>query len=268
MLNPDLPKSSTKSSTEAAPGSNQRVPDVRDIIDYADGIGELARINGADWNVEIGVLAEIFAHSNPGRAPAVLFDNIKGYPAGMRIVSGLHNSCRRLAYAFGFPAADTPTPLVKAYRDRMREDFRLIPPVAVTDGPVLENIDRDQAVDLFKFPVPLIHAKDGGRYIGTYCVVIMRDPETGWVNLGTYRTVAHDRNSAGIWMSPGKHGRLIREKYFARKEPCPVLICCDWETNTSWLPGGIGAAVAAPAYWPSARSAAARAESTSYSTFT
>ena len=65
--------------------------------------------------------------------------------------------------------------------------------MTVKDGPILENIDRDDAVDLFKFPVPMIHEKDGGRYIGTYCVVIMQDPDTGWVNLGTYRVVAHDK---------------------------------------------------------------------------
>jgi UbiD family decarboxylase len=217
MLNPE---------TRADAGTNERMPDVRDIVEHAASIGELARLDGADWNLEIGVLAEIFAHSNPGHAPAVLFDRIKGYPPGMRIVSGLHNSCRRLAFSFGFPGANEPTVLVKAYRDRMKGGFRLIPPAEVRSGPVLDNIDRDAAVDLFKFPVPMIHAKDGGRYIGTYCVVIMRDPDTGWVNLGTYRVVAHDRNTAGIWISPGKHGRLIREKYFARKQPCPVLVCC------------------------------------------
>ena len=161
MLNPEPRAASDR--------SNEREPDVRDIIDYADRIGELARINGADWDLEIGVLAEIFAHSNPGRAPAVLFDQIKGYPAGMRIVSGLHNTCRRLAYSFGFEATDDPTVLVKAYRDRMKGGFTLIPPVAVADGPLMENVDRDEAVDLFKFPVPMIHEKDGGRYIGTYC---------------------------------------------------------------------------------------------------
>ena len=187
---------------------------MRDIVDYADRIGQLARIDGADWNIEIGVLAEIFAHSNPGRSPAVLFDRIKDYPPGMRIVSGLHNSCRRVAFSFGFPDSDDPTTIVKAYRDRMKNDFKLIPPVSVTSGPILENVDRDDAVDLFKFPVPMIHEKDGGRYIGTYCVVIMQDPDTGWVNLGTYRTVAHDKQNAGVWISPGKHGRLIREKYF------------------------------------------------------
>src|SRR4051812_43671400 len=177
MLNPE--------THAARDGSNERTPDVRDIVEHADSIGQLARINGADWNIEIGVLAEIFAHSSPGRSPAVLFDQIKGYPPGMRIVSGLHNSCRPLAYSFCFPDSDDATTIVKAYRDRMKNDFRLIPPVADDAGPVLENIDRDDAVDLFKFPVPMIHEKDGGRYIGTYCVIIMRDPDTGWVNLGT-----------------------------------------------------------------------------------
>src|SRR4029077_7974809 len=125
----------------ARDGANERVPDVRDIIDHADSIGQLARLDGADWNIEIGVLAEIFAHSSPGRSPAVLFDNIKGYPAGMRIVSGLHNSCRRVAYSFGFTDTDDPTVLVKDYRDRMKNNFKLIPPVMVKDGPILDNID-------------------------------------------------------------------------------------------------------------------------------
>ena len=78
MLNPE--------TQVAREGSNERTPDVRDIVDYADSIGQLARINGADWNLEIGVLAEIFAHSSPGRSPAVLFDNIKEYPKGFRVL--------------------------------------------------------------------------------------------------------------------------------------------------------------------------------------
>src|SRR4029079_596099 len=52
MLNPDI--------QESRSGSNERLPDVRDIVDYADSIGQLARIDGADWDIEIGVLAEIF----------------------------------------------------------------------------------------------------------------------------------------------------------------------------------------------------------------
>jgi 4-hydroxy-3-polyprenylbenzoate decarboxylase len=36
----------------------------------------------------------------------------------------------------------------------------------------------------------------------------------------------HDEKTAGIWISPGKQGRQIRDKYFKQGKPCPVLICC------------------------------------------
>src|SRR5258706_11607526 len=54
----------------------------------------------------------------------------------------------------------------------------------------------------------------------------MRDPDSDWINVGTYRIVAHAKDEVGVWISPGKHGRLIREKYFARGLSCPVLISC------------------------------------------
>jgi 4-hydroxy-3-polyprenylbenzoate decarboxylase len=54
----------------------------------------------------------------------------------------------------------------------------------------------------------------------------MRDPDSNWVNAGTYRVQVHDRDTVGIYISPGKHGRQIREKYFERGLPCPVLISC------------------------------------------
>jgi 4-hydroxy-3-polyprenylbenzoate decarboxylase len=85
---------------------------------------------------------------------------------------------------------------------------------------------RDDEVDLLTFPAPFVHEFDGGRYIGTDDAVIMRDPDTGWINAATYRVMVHDRNTAAIWMSPGKHGRMISEKYFAKGESCPVLITC------------------------------------------
>lgn len=203
-----------------------RHEDLRDIIEHADASGQLVHINGADWDLEAGVIAEIVAHSAAGNAPAVLFDNFPGYASGMRIVSGIHNSTRRLAYTLGLPSTDSQMDLVKSYRERMKSEFKFMPPVEVSAGPILENVDRDDDVDIFKFPVPFIHEKDGGRYIGTYDMVIMKDPDSGWVNGGTYRVQVHDKNTVGIWMSPSKHGRMIQEKYFARGEPCPVLICC------------------------------------------
>jgi 3-polyprenyl-4-hydroxybenzoate decarboxylase len=40
----------------------------------------------------------------------------------------------------------------------------------------------------------------------------MRDPEADWVNGGTYRAMVQDKNHVSLWISPGKHGRQIRER--------------------------------------------------------
>jgi len=101
-----------------------------------------------------------------------------------------------------------------------------IPPVVVEDGPVLQNVLKGKDVDVLRFPAPLLHEQDGGRYIGTDDLVIMRDPEQGWVNCGTYRSMVQGPDRVSVWISPGKHGRQIREKYWKRREPCPVLISC------------------------------------------
>ncbi len=96
----------------------------------------------------------------------------------------------------------------------------------VKTGPVMENVLSGDEIDIFRFPIPFVHEHDGGKYLGTEDLVVMKDPDSGWVNAGTYRIMAHAKDEVGIWISPGKHGRYIREKYFARGEPCPVLICC------------------------------------------
>ncbi|MBM3525212.1 MAG: UbiD family decarboxylase, partial [Alphaproteobacteria bacterium] len=187
-------------------------------------VGELKRIEGADWHLEMGAISEMFGAARPDGPPALLFDSIPGYPKGHRVVWGTTNSKRRFALAFGLTEPRSAADCVTAYRDRMKGGFALIPPKEVRTGPILENVDRDDAVDLFKFPIPTVHEKDGGRYLGTQDLVVMRDPDSGWVNIGTYRVQVFDKNTVGLWMSPGKHGRLIRDRYFAKGEPCPVAI--------------------------------------------
>ena len=197
--------------------------DLREWIERVEGIGELLRVDGADWNLEMGSIAEMIYHAKPDNPPAILFENIPGYPKGHRVLSGATNSRQRLALTLGLPKPENPLDVVRAYRKRL-ETFEEIPPREVNTGAVMENVDRDDEVDLLKFPVPFLHELDGGRYFGTGDLVIMRDPESGWVNLGTYRAMVHDKNTLGLWMSPGKHGRHIREKFFKDGKPCPVAI--------------------------------------------
>ena len=97
-----------------------------------------------------------------------------------------------------------------------------IPPKVVKDGPVMENVVEEKDVDILKFPVPQFYPKDGGRYIGTAYALISRDPDNGWVNLGTYRLQVHDGNHTGIQMNPSKHARMHLEKYQKKGEKMPV----------------------------------------------
>ena len=63
--------------------------DLREWLRGVDAFGELRVVEGADWNQEIGAVAELAAQSTP--PPAVLFDKIKDYPAGRRVLTGIHN---------------------------------------------------------------------------------------------------------------------------------------------------------------------------------
>lgn len=200
--------------------------DLRDLLRDFEAMREVARVENADPHLEIAALAETLTMRFPGEEPALLFDRIKDFPAGFRILSGASNSFRRLAHIYGLPTPEKKIDIVTSFKARMAKTPGLIPPKIVSTGPILENIQRDDEVDIFKFPIPFVHEHDGGRYIGTEDLVIMRDPDSDWVNVGTYRIVAHAKNEVGVWISPGKHGRLIREKYFARGKPCPVLISC------------------------------------------
>ncbi len=208
-------------------GGQGPVRDLRDFIARCEAAGELIHVDGADWKEEMGAVAELVNHKR-SNAPAVLFDHVPGYPAGYRLLSGQTNSAKRLALVMNLPEPKDPLHLVRLLRDRMKA-HKPIPPRTVETGPVLENVDRDDAVDLLKFPVPWVHEHDGGRYIGTGDIVIMRDPDSDWINASTYRVQVHSRNTAGIWISPGKHGRQIRDKYFKAGKPCPVLVSCGHE---------------------------------------
>jgi UbiD family decarboxylase len=198
--------------------------DLREFLTRAEAAGELLRIPGVDWNLEMGTLAEIINQQGKS-APAVLFENVPGYPQGFRVLSGATNSMKRVALTLGLPVPGHPLDVVRSYRDRMKVHEPIAPRV-VKSGPILENVLRDDEVNVLKFPVPFLHERDGGRYIGTDDLVIMRDPEEGWVNGATYRVMVQDEKRVGIWISPGKHGRQIREKYFKQGKPCPVLISC------------------------------------------
>lgn len=187
--------------------------------------GELKTVTGVHWDKEMGAMVDmVYRARGSGKAPAILYDEVPGYPKGFRCLYGMMASPRRWAYTLGIDAKNPRSAIayLQEYRARMK-DIPFIPPVYVDRSPLLENVQEGRDIDLFTFPVPVHHELDAGRYIGTACGVITKDPDTGWINCGTYRIQAPEKDVAMCYISPGKHGRLHRDRYFERGQDCPAV---------------------------------------------
>src|SRR5690348_14816126 len=157
------------------PAAGSTFDDLQSFIAASQELDDWRLIDGADWDLEIGALTEATAELIP-EAPLLLFDNIKGYPAGFRVASLALASYRRTALALGLPV-DRPKLELMRLASRKLTQARPIPPEVVAGGPVMDNVFHGDEVDVLRFPVPRYHADDGGRYIGTGDVLINRDPD-------------------------------------------------------------------------------------------
>lgn len=210
--------------------------DLREWLEEVEEMGELQRVEGADWNLEIGNITELCQRKMG--LPALLFDRIKGYPKGYRVLSNSCTSISRIAYSFGLSPKTTALELIKWWKKKFNKLKRL-PPKFVKDGPILENIQKGKKVNVLSFPAPFWNSKDGGRYIGTGSCVILKDPDSDWVNLGVYRSQIFDKKDiASVQISPGKHGAIIIDKYRKRREKCPIAISCGHDI-LFYLIGGL-----------------------------
>lgn len=196
---------------------------IRDLIADCEKQGELVHITEeVDWNLEAGAITRRAvqvggAHRSvkEGGQPAMLFEKIKGYPKGFRILGNMGANKKRAAITFGHPDPDKAT-----WRDLQELCIKgydhPIKPVIVKDGPCKENKAFGDQCNLYKFPVPMIHEGDGGRYFATMSNFNSVDRETGWQNWGTYRGMVHDKRSLGMLLVHGQHGP---DMYYGQYEP-------------------------------------------------
>ncbi len=203
--------------------------DLRGYIEMLEHHGELVHVyDEVDWNLEIGAIIRRIYDLG---APAALFEKIKDYPRGYRVLGApMAHGCQtiysRLALALGLPSMVSYADVMRTYVERKNKPIK---PERVATGPCKEVILKGGEVDLLEFPVPFIHEGDGGRYIGTWNTVVSRDLEEGWVNWGMYRLMVHDRNTAGILIPPIQHMGRMYQKAQALGQPleCAVAIGTD-----------------------------------------
>ena len=198
--------------------------DLREFIQILEDKGELRRVKAeVDWNLEIGAITRRLMDL---KGPAPLFENIKDYPGQSLLACPFGPSkplLGRLALALGLDRDIHPLEMVRIAQDRLK----LIKPVLVADAPCRENIQKGEDINVLKFPVPFIHGTDGGRYIGTWCIVITKDKARGWTNWGVYRVMVQNEKivSMNFEMRAKQHGSQMFERHLKdRKEPYEIAI--------------------------------------------
>jgi UbiD family decarboxylase len=207
-----------------------------EFIAAAEAINDVQVIRGASRELDIGCLTELYAERD---GPLLLFEQVQDCLDSVRLASNVTINHRRFALALGFPVDAHPVALVQLVRERLRS-LEPFPPRQVATGPVLTHSLPGEEVDIRDYPAPRWHSRDGGRYIGTGDLVVVRDPETGRTNFATYRAMIQGRDRVSLWIINNKGGRIIAEKYWRRGEPCPVALVlgCDPITLSAGLSRG------------------------------
>ncbi len=200
--------------------------DLRDFLTGIEQAGQLQKVQGANWDLEISCLTELNVKQKD--CPVLLFDNVKGYEPGYQVVTCMYATPYREGLILGLPTHYSKLELLRAIGDQLPAWESQVPnfPIHfVKNGPVTENVHDGNDIDVLEFPALKFHRLDGGRFMSQGGTVVTRDPENGDVNLGAYRTMVHDRNLLGLYISPTGHGRLHYQKHHAKGESCPIAVC-------------------------------------------
>jgi 4-hydroxy-3-polyprenylbenzoate decarboxylase len=236
----------------------------RDYLDTLKGMGELVEIDDeVDWDLELGA---IFRRTAETLSPGAIFNNVKGCPKGFRAADlGYAKSGRpgqpwaRLAVMLGLPPDTDLMSIQRAYLEA-KENGESQPPriVDAANAPCKENKWFGDDIDITRFPAPIGHEGDGGRYIQTGGINIVRTPDRRWTNWSTNRGMIVDRNHmTGLWLAV-QHNGMIHKMWAdeAKDTPwalalgvSPVVMtqaaakCPDWVDEYDYASALLGDAI-------------------------
>ncbi|MYU21134.1 UbiD family decarboxylase [Streptomyces sp. SID8352] len=197
-------------------------PDLRTWLDVLEAAGQLAHVRSrVDWDEEIGAITRATLALG---GPALLFENITDHTQGRctRFLTGGLGNKHQVRLLLSLPEDTSDQAVVR----HLKETFqRPVPPRVVDTGPVKENILRDDAINLWEFPVPKWHHTDGGRYIDTFCGVVTQDRVTQRDNIGIYRGQVLGERKIGKLLIPtqGWGGHFQQHREAAKSMPVAVV---------------------------------------------
>lgn len=165
--------------------------DFRGLARILEERGELYRIKRpVDPRFEMPALMEQIDQERR----AYLFEQVKG--ARFPVIGGLLNRLECYGWALGTTPGE---PFGQAELDARIEAAKRagIAPLEVATGPVKEVLRTGGQIDLGELPVPTYFELDSGPFI-TAAVGIARNPATGAINVGIYRTLILGRDILAI----------------------------------------------------------------------
>jgi 4-hydroxy-3-polyprenylbenzoate decarboxylase len=214
---------------------NVAYDDLRDWIKKLEKAGELLCIREeVDPILEIAEITDRVSKAGrkggvksyaPG-GPALLFENVKGYP-GHSVLINQFGSERRMNLALGVDSLDEVAERIRGlmevkspdgFLDKLKmlpllaEMGRIFPKVVAAKDAACKEVILREGFDLLQFPVLKCWPLDGGRFITLPCVVT-RDLHTGKRNVGMYRMQVYDGQSTGMhWQRQKNAAEHLRER--------------------------------------------------------
>ena len=192
--------------------------DLESFLTFLEQSGRLRHVRAPvdkDW--ELACIARWAMESTPEEeAYAILFETIKGHT--VPVVVNLYAPHATYAAALGA----SPETVLEHWARALAEPRK---PTVVASGPVQEVVETVGKVNLRAIPAPVwTPGRDAGPYLSA-ANVITKDPESGVLNMGTYRVQIHDEKHAGLFFGSKKqHGAIHYAKYCKRQQSMPVAI--------------------------------------------
>jgi 4-hydroxy-3-polyprenylbenzoate decarboxylase len=201
--------------------------ELKHIHEPVDPILEIAEITDrvSKWGRQGGPKGEAAGAYPPG-GPALLFENVKGYPGG-RVLMNQFGSERRMKLALGVDSLDdvagriegllqlkSPEGLLGKLKmlPMLAEVGRFFPRTIAAKDAACKQVILRENFSVLDFPVLQCWPLDGGRFITLPCVVT-RDPKSGKRNVGMYRMQVYDGQTTGMhWQRQKVAAEHLRER--------------------------------------------------------
>ena len=140
-----------------------------------------------------------------GRYPVIRMENMNG--SELPLATNMFGSYELLGLALGVDPGTPKSEILHRFRSRIANPLSTVA-VGREDAPVKQVIHTDGGIDLNKLPIVHHAEKDSGKYISVGCLVV-RDPDTGILNVGMYRHELQGTNRLGCMFNPAHHAGYI-----------------------------------------------------------